>query len=100
MASKSNSILEALFVIYFRSGGKINLQVDAQNITELDDYRICKKFLKTRHITSHPANKNIKKFETQNNPEEKFSLESFVMENVLGKSIQLFQYIITALQSS
>lgn len=33
MASKSNSILEALFVIYFRSGGKINLQVDAQNIT-------------------------------------------------------------------
>lgn len=67
-------------------------------ITELEDYRVCKKFLKTRNITSHPTDKNIKALETQNSPEKTLSLESFTAEDVLGKSMKLFQHIITSLQ--
>lgn len=34
MTSKSNSILEALFVIYFQNDGKINLHIDTKKIEE------------------------------------------------------------------
>lgn len=63
-------------------------------ISEMEDYQVCKKYWKSRHLKAHPTSNNLQKLiDKENNAIQNVTLEGFDNEKVLEKSILLLQKI-------